>query len=251
MPVIFVGHGSPMNAIEDNEFSRTWKEMGKIVPKPEAIVAISAHWQSEGIKVTGSNNPKQIYDFYGFPNELYQKKYPTKGSVDLAKEVAEICGAKLDETWGIDHGTWSVLAQMFPKANIPVIQLSLDVGLSPKEHWQVAEKLQELREEKVLILGSGNVIHNLGMVQWNDNGYDWAIKFDGRIKELIESEDFETLINYKNLEDSELAIPTNEHYLPLLYILALKNKEESIKFLAEKVTMGSLSMRSIIIGQAE
>ena len=249
MPVLFVGHGSPMNAIEDNEFSREWRILGEEIPKPKAIVVISAHWQTEGLKVTGSLKPEQIYDFYGFPDELYQKKYPVVGDIDLANKLAEIVEARPDNSWGIDHGAWSVLCQMFPKADVPVIQLSLDVNLEPEEHWRLAKKLAILREMGVLILGSGNVVHNLSTVVWSDVGFEWAVSFDNKIKELIAAGDFEKVVNYQELENWELAIPTNEHFLPLIYILALKESEENLEFCNEKVTMGSLSMRTVLIGK--
>jgi 4,5-DOPA dioxygenase extradiol len=243
MPIVFVGHGSPMNAIEDNEFSNAWGKIGELIPQPTSIVVISAHWQSDGTKATGSEKPKQIYDFYGFPEELYQKIYEINGNVELAKRIAD-----LDSSWGIDHGAWSVLCRMYPKADIPVIQLSLDVNKSTKQHWETAIKLAKLREENVLILGSGNVVHNLGIMEMRNDGFDWANEFDENIKNLIIKEDWEKLINYESLKNSELAIPTNEHYLPMLYILAMKEKSDEIKFMTEKITMGSISMRSMIVG---
>ena len=247
MPVVFVGHGSPMNAIEDNEFSREWTKIGQELPRPKAIVVISAHWMDDGTLVTGNGVPEKINDFYGFPKELYEKEYPAKGDVELAKRVEELTGAKLNNNWGIDHGTWSVLCRMYPEADVPVIQLSLDNNKTPQEHWEVAKKLASLREEGILIMGSGNVVHNLGMVQWTDQGFEWAIEFDKKIKELIIKNDFDKLINYEELENWEKAIPTNEHYLPSLYVLTLKHKEEKVDFRCEKVIMGSMSMRSWII----
>ena len=251
-PVVFIGHGSPINAIEANEFSLAWMKLGQTL-QPKAILVISAHWQTDGIKVTSGDHPQQIYDFYGFLDELYQFKYQVSGNVTLAKQTVDLLKPKfmsvLDNKWGIDHGAWSVLCRMFPKANIPVIQLSLDANLKPAEHWQVAEKLSHLRDAGILILGSGNLVHNLGLVKWQADGFDWADKFDQQLQTLIVEGDFEKLINYQNLEDWQLAIPTNEHYLPLLYTLALKGANEKIKFFTEKVTMGSISMRSLIINQ--
>ena len=243
-PLLFIGHGSPMNAIEDNEFSREWIRIGQTLPKPAAIVCISAHWQTDGVNVTADDNPDQIYDFYGFPDELYQMKYPVKGSSAIASLIPE---ATPDNSWGIDHGAWSVLARLFPKADVPVVQLSLDRTKSPAEHFQYAKKLRELRQKNILIIGSGNMVHNLGLVQWQNTAYPWAIDFDLNLKKLIETNDVDSLINYQQLENSELAIPTNEHYLPLLYILALKDDDETVKFSTEKGTMGSISMRSLVL----
>ncbi len=249
MPLVFVGHGSPMNAIDDNKFSREWTKMGQELPRPKAILMVSAHWVDEATLVTGDEDPKKINDFYGFPEELYQKRYPVKGDVKLAKKIEELTGAKLDSNWGIDHGTWSVLCRMYPKADVPVIQMSLDENITPREHWELAKKLVGLREEGFLIMGSGNVVHNLGMMQWIDEGFEWAVEFDKNIKQLIIKNDFDKLINYEELENWQKAIPTNEHYLPMLYVLALKNEEEKVDFRCEKVTMGSMSMRSWIISE--
>ena len=246
-PTLFIGHGSPTNAIEDNEFSREWINIGQELPTPKAILCISAHWVTNDSNVTGDSNPKQINDFYGFPQELYAKKYPVVGDIALAKKVANATGAILNSDWGIDHGTWSVLSRLFPKADIPTIQFSLDINKTPQQHWDIAKKLAQFRQEDILIIGSGNVVHNLGLIEWSDTGFDWATKFDQNIKNIILSNDFDNLINYQNLENNELAIPTSEHFLPLLYILALKQDHEKIDFRCEKVTMGSMSMRSLII----
>jgi 4,5-DOPA dioxygenase extradiol len=250
LPVLFIGHGNPLNAIEANEFSRAWIDLGKRLPQPKVILCISAHWVTDGIKVTASETPKQIYDFYGFPDELYQVKYPVKGDPKTAQRIVDLLkpeyGAELDDTWGIDHGTWSILTRLYPKANIPVIQLSLGGNLSPQDHWQVAKKLLNLRYEDVLIIGSGNLVHNLGLIEWSDIGFPWAIDFDLKIKMLILENKFSQLINYSRLTHWEQAIPTNEHFLPLLYALAVLNKGEKVNFFNGKVTMGSISMRSFI-----
>jgi 4,5-DOPA dioxygenase extradiol len=251
MPVLFVGHGNPMNAIEDNEFSRAWGSAAKALPKPKAILCISAHWETEGAFVTASPRPELIYDFYGFPDALYEKKYPVPGSSELAQAVVnavQSVSVKPDHERGIDHGAWSVLCRMYPKADIPVVQLSLDAAKPPQFHYELGKELKALREQGVLIIGSGNLVHNLGRISWDDKAFDWAIEFDARMKELIQSRDHRAIINYKELGASaRLAVPTNEHFLPLLYVLALQEKDESVSFFAEKVTLGSISMRSLQI----
>jgi 4,5-DOPA dioxygenase extradiol len=252
MPVLFVGHGSPMNAIEDNEFSRAWIAAGKALPRPKAILCISAHWESEGIQVTAMERPKTIYDFYGFPPELYAASYPTPGSLELAEHVRGLVkpvDVRLDLSWGLDHGTWSVLTRLFPQADIPVIQLSLDVNMSAQEHYDLGKQLKALRDEGVLILGSGNIVHNLRILNWNDAAYDWAVEFDKKVAQWILDHDHESLIQYhKQGKAAALAVNSAEHYKPLLYILAAGEAGESIRFFAEKVTMGSISMRSLQIG---
>ncbi len=252
MPVLFVGHGSPMNAIEDNEFSQAWIENGKALPKPKAILCISAHWETEGTQVTAMERPKTIYDFYGFPEPLYEMKYPALGSPDLARLTQEtISQINIEQNfdWGLDHGTWSVLSRMFPKADIPVIQLSLDRTKGPAFHYELGKELKALRNKGVMIIGSGNIVHNLRVMVWQDKAYDWAIEFDEKIKQLILLGEHDSIIHYHKLgQAAQLSVPTNEHYLPLLYILALQDKEEKIKFFGDKVTLGSMSMRSLRIG---
>jgi len=252
MPVLFVGHGSPMNAIEDNEFSRAWKEEGKTLPKPRAILCISAHWVTRGTLVTAMEQPRMIYDMYGFPKELYEVKYPAPGSPDLAEQVRRIINkttVQMDQEWGLDHGTWSVLNRMFPEANVPVIQMSLNANLQISDHYEVAKQLKELREEGVLIIGSGNIVHNLAMVEFRDFAYDWATEFDAQIKNWILTDDLDPIINYqKQGQAAQLSINSGEHYVPLLYSLALKDENEPISFFTEKVWGGSVSMRSLRIG---
>lgn len=252
MPVLFVGHGNPMNAIEDNEFSKGWIAMGNELPKPKAILCVSAHWQTRGTKVNALEKPETIHDFGGFPEELYEATYPAPGSPEFAAETKNAIhktSVEMDYEWGLDHGCWSVLKRMFPGADIPTYQLSLDYTASPETHYEIAKELKELRKKGVLILGSGNIVHNLGMVQWKEGAYDWAIEFDQKIKQLIESGDHQPIINYKTLgKPAQLSIPTNEHYLPLLYSLALQEKSDDLKFFNEKTTMGSISMRSVKIG---
>lgn len=251
MPALFVGHGSPMNAIEDNDFSRAWAQVGKSLPKPNAILCISAHWETAGTLVTGMDQPKTIHDFGGFPPELYEMEYPAPGSRDLAKLTVETVNkvpVEFDQSWGLDHGTWSVLCRMFPSADIPVIQLSLDQTRSPQFHYELGKELLALRNRGVLIVGSGNIVHNLRTITFQDKAFDWAIEFDQTVKRLIEKGDHQSIIRYQNLgQAARLAIPTNEHYLPLLYILALQVKQEQIHFFADRVTLGSISMRSVVI----
>ncbi|MCX6290852.1 MAG: 4,5-DOPA dioxygenase extradiol [Bacteroidetes bacterium] len=252
MPVLFVGHGNPMNAIEENEFSRAWNKIGKELPLPKAILCVSAHWQTKGTKVTAMAKPKTIHDFSGFPQELFDKQYPAPGSPEFAGETKKIIRSttvELNDDWGLDHGCWSVLARMFPDATVPVFQLSLDYSQPPEYHYQLAKELTGLRKKGVLIVGSGNIVHNLGMLQWNDSVYDWATEFDERIKKLILSGDHQPIIHYEKFgAAAKLAVPTNEHFLPLLYALALQEKNEPVSFYAEKTMMGSISMRSVKMG---
>ena len=210
MPVLFVGHGSPMNAIEDNEFSRAWITAGKALPPVKAILCISAHWETEGTQVTAMEKPKTIYDFYGFPPELYARTYPAPGSPELAQRVLDLVkpiAVGLDRTWGLDHGTWSVLTRLFPKADVPVIQLSLDVQKDPQEHYDLGRQLMALRDEGVLILGSGNIVHNLRILSWDGAVYDWAVEFDAKVKQWILDNDHESIIQYhKQGQQAALAI---------------------------------------------
>ena len=252
MPVVFAGHGSPMNAIEDNAFSRAWAELGESLPRPKAILCISAHWQTTGTWVTAMPIPKMIYDFIGFPAELYQVLYPAPGAPEWAqvtRKTIQSARVGLDTDWGLDHGAWSVLCRMFPQADVPVFQLSLDQTQPPFYHYALGRELAPLREQGILIVGSGNVVHNLGLTQWEDTAFDWAVEFDRTIKALIEKHDHAALIDYGSLgKTAELAIPTNEHYLPLLYTLALQDRDEPVRFFAEQVTLGSISMRGMVVG---
>jgi len=252
LPVLFVGHGSPMNAIEDNEFSSEWRKIGELLPRPKAILCISAHWQTRGTMVTAMDKPQTIHDFGGFPQELFDKQYPSPGSPELAKQTKEFIKKttiELDNDWGLDHGTWSVLCKMFPKADIPTFQLSLDYTQSPEYHYELAKELKELRSKGVLIIGSGNIVHNLRMTSFDKaDGYDWAIEFDNKIKTALEEKDHKSIIHYENYGSiAKLAIPTNEHYLPMLYSIALQEKNENISFFNAKNLAGSISMRSMII----
>lgn len=252
MPAFFVGHGNPMNAILENDITRGWREMGKGL-KPKAILCISAHWQTRGTLVTMTPKPRTIHDFGGFPKELFNVEYPALGAPDMAATlIQEVKKTTVEEDheWGLDHGTWSVLIKMFPEADVPVFQLSLDYKQGPAYHFELAKELGALREKGVLIVGSGNIIHNLPKARWDsDEPYDWALSFDQKTKELIENNNYLELINYSKMgKEAILSIPTNEHYLPMLYTLALRNEEEKLAFFNESILMGSMAMRSFVIG---
>lgn len=257
MPVLFVGHGSPMNGIEDNEFSQRWTQMAKEIPIPAAVLVVSAHWFSKGTSITAMDFPKTIHDFGGFPKELFDVQYKAPGNPTLANEtVSLIHSAKveLDHDWGLDHGTWTVVRHMYPEAKIPVLQLSIDYTKGPQYHYDLAKELYALRKKRVLIIGSGNMVHNLRMVAWDKMnepgyGYDWALQMNDRFKNLITTGDHKLLIKYESLgKEALLAIPTPEHYLPLLYTLGLKGNKDHISFFNDKAVAGSLTMTSLKIG---
>jgi 4,5-DOPA dioxygenase extradiol len=241
-----------MNAIEENGFSRAWAEAAASVPKPEAVLCISAHWETAGTRVTAMEWPRTIHDFYGFPQPLFEVRYPAPGFPGLARLVRETVRrthVQEDTVWGLDHGAWSVLRRMFPAADVPVVQLSLDRTKAPAFHYALGSELGPLRDEGVLILGSGNIVHNLGWMVWRDTVYEWAAEFDERIKGLILSGDHGAIIGYPGLgEAARRSVPTNEHFLPLLYVLALQEEGDRIGFFAERVTLGSISMRSLRVG---
>jgi 4,5-DOPA dioxygenase extradiol len=252
MPVLFVGHGSPTNAIEDNEFSRAWAAAAHALPAPTAILCVSAHWETPGVMVTSMAHPRTIHDFYGFPEELFAVSYPAPGSPRLAARIRDLLGGSTvsaDLKWGLDHGAWSVLRRMYPDASVPIVQLSLDASRSPADHYGLAGGLAPLRSEGVLVVGSGNLVHNLRVIQWEGGAYDWASRFDAEVARRIVAADHEALVHYDRLgPDAAHSIPTNEHYLPLLYALALRQQGEPVAFFAEQVVMGSISMRSLRIG---
>jgi 4,5-DOPA dioxygenase extradiol len=260
MPVLFVGHGSPMNAIEDNEFSTRWRAMGKELPTPNAVLVVSAHWLTRGTHITAMQHPKTIHDFGGFPQALHEVEYPAPGNPALAKEAAALfrsTNVGLDHDWGLDHGAWSVVMQMFPEANIPVLQLSIDYHQSPQYHYELAKELGALRRKGVLILASGNMVHNLRIMRFpsaefdfnKENGYDWAFEMNTIFKDKINAGDHQSLIKYENLHAAaKLAIPTPDHYYPLLYALALQDKNEKVNFFNDKVVAGSITMTSVKIG---
>ena len=260
MPAIFIGHGSPMNAMEDNEFTRAWQQLGKSLPRPRAILCISAHWETWGILVTAMQEPRTIHDFGGFPAGLYQLEYPAPGSSWLAGEVRSsiaLGDVGFDLDWGLDHGCWSVLKRMYPEFDLPVVQLSLDYTLSPGEHCAIGRELAGLREKGILIVGSGNMVHNLGLVEIREGlrdfnrpfGYDWALEANELFKKMIVEERHEQLADYQALGEAvRLAIPTPEHFLPLLYALAVRQKGEKISFMNDQPMAGSITMTSLIIG---
>jgi 4,5-DOPA dioxygenase extradiol len=254
MPVLFLGHGSPMNAIELNEFSRGWRKIGESLPVPTAILCISAHWETKGTFVTAMERPRTIHDFGGFPQQLFDVQYPAPGSPELALETQrklKMTEAGLDESWGLDHGAWSVIKHLYPEANIPVIQLSLDYSKSPQYHYDLAGELASLREKGILIVGSGNMVHNLRTIDWRnpDSGFDWALEADTQMREWIAARNHQALINYeKGGKAFSMSIPTPEHYLPLLYTLGLQSKNEESSFFNTKTIMGSISMTSVKIG---
>ncbi|MCE2963461.1 MAG: 4,5-DOPA dioxygenase extradiol [Chitinophagales bacterium] len=256
MPVLFLGHGSPMNAIEDNQFVRGFKEILKSIPKPKAILCISAHWYIKGTQVLSSSMPKTIHDFGGFPDELYQVQYPAKGDPELAEEVKNLLGAQasLSNDWGFDHGAWSVLIHLFPKADIPVIQLSIDYSQPSAHHFELGKLLKTLRNKGILVVGSGNIVHNLGRIDWQnmnkeDYGYDRAIEVRERVNNAILNRNMNALIHYeKQGKAFQNAIPTPDHYLPLLYSLGMLDYADSLELFNDKLLAGSLSMTSLRIG---
>ena len=255
MPAIFIGHGSPMTAISDNRYHQAWQDLGLQIIKPKAILMISAHWNINKTAVSDLLEPRQIYDFYGFPEKLYTIRYSPSGSPELAQRVINILSPLLkietDNGWGIDHGAWVPLSVIFPSADIPVVQLSLDYSRSAEFHYQIGRALKPLREEGVLIIGSGDMVHNLGLMEYDEEAkpFAWATDFEEKILQCIAENEHGLLIDYLKLDPkSKLAVPTPEHYLPLLYILALKEDDEKIEYLVKGITHGSISMTSFRLG---
>jgi 4,5-DOPA dioxygenase extradiol len=257
MPVLFVGHGSPMNAIEENEFSAGWRKAGESLPKPSMILCVSAHWETDGTFVTAVPKPETIHDFYGFSKELFAVQYPAPGSPGMAKEISDEIKSTdvgLDEKWGLDHGAWSVIKHMYPNADVPVVQFSIDRRKGPNYHFELANELSFLRRKGVLIVGSGNMIHNLRVIAWNkmnesEYGYDWAHEADFKLKNIINGGDFKELVNYsKQRGEMEMAVPTPEHFIPLLYTLGLKEETDQLSWFNDKLVLGSISMASLLIG---
>ncbi len=268
-PVIFIGHGNPMNAIENNKYTASWIEIVKSIPKPKAILVISAHWETEqsenlasklkkyqnsnqanGTKITSNKKPKTIHDFYGFPKELYDIQYNPTTDINLVNHIQELVPEiKTDDSWGLDHGAWSVLTHIYPKADIPTLQLSIDKNKTPQEHYELARKLKQLRKEGVLILGSGNIVHNLRMAKWRGEQapYPWAIEFNNAIKSAILSKEHDKIVNYQNLNGARESVPTSEHFIPLIYILGLQDEDGKAEIFAEDFVMGSVSMMSVIV----
>ena len=255
MPLLFMGHGSPMNAIEENEFVTGFRNIGKTITKPNAILCVSAHWETAGTFITAMEHPPTIHDFGGFPQALYDVQYPAPGNPFLAKETKELikkAEVGLDEKWGLDHGCWSVVKHLYPDADVPVLQLSIDYRQTPEYHYELAKELASLRKKGVLIIGSGNMVHNLRMVAWDKldktYAYDWAAEANEKMKSFISTGNHQPLINFRSQGKAfDLAIPTPEHYLPLLYILGLKEEDEKISFFNDKPVAGSLTMTSVKI----
>jgi 4,5-DOPA dioxygenase extradiol len=257
LPVLFIGHGSPMNGIEYNEFSSTWAKFGNEIQKPKAVLVISAHWLTNGTHITAMENPKTIHDFGGFPQALFDFQYPAKGSPELAKVTSELItttSISLNYDWGMDHGTWTVVRHMYPDADIPIVQLSIDYNKPAQYHYNLAKQLAYLRKKGVLIIGSGNMVHNLKMIAWDklqepEYGFDWAIEMNNIFKEKIKNNDFKSLIEYEKLNAAaKLAIPTPDHYYPLLYSIALRDDKDEISFFNDKPIGGSLTMTSVKLG---
>jgi 4,5-DOPA dioxygenase extradiol len=255
MPAVFVGHGNPMNAIERNRYTDAWSALGRSIPRPKAVLAISAHWYVPGTFVTAVQAPRTIHDFGGFPRELYEIGYPAAGDPALASRVQKLLAPTLvhrDESWGLDHGTWSVLVHMYPEADIPVVQLSIDETQPPAFHYDLGRRLAPLRDDGVLVLGSGNLVHNLHAYAWGRRPaepFAWAVRFEKRVREWIAAADHAPLVDYENQgSDALLAVPTPDHFLPLLYVLGLERPEESAAFPVEGVDGGSVSMLCVRIG---
>ncbi len=255
MPAVFVGHGNPMNALERNGWTAAWTALGTSIPRPRAVLAVSAHWYVPGARVTPEEHPRTIHDFGGFPRALYDVRYPAPGAPALARRVAELLApadVALDDRWGLDHGTWSVLVHVFPDASVPVVQLGLDETLTAEEHARLARRLRPLRDEGVLVLGSGNVVHNLHAYAWGRHPvdpYDGAVRFEARIRALAAAGDVEAVARYETLgSDAALAAPTPEHFLPLLYVLALRDAGEATSFPVDGFDGGSVSMLAVRVG---
>jgi 4,5-DOPA dioxygenase extradiol len=247
-PLLFVGHGNPMNAIADNTYTKEWEKIGMSLDKPDAIVCMSAHWLTTGNFITSALNPKIIYDFYGFPENLYHVSYPAKGNPILASDIQKTYPEiQIDTHWGLDHGTWSVLKRMFPKAAIPVLQISIDYSAKPKEQYEFMIKLRELRRKNILFIGSGNIVHNLNLAGRNEKPFEWALEFEDISKNLIEKGDIKSLLEYEKLGSSaKLSIPTDDHYRPMLNTLALKFDDEIPSFFNQGIDLASISMLSFI-----
>ena len=256
LPFFFVGHGSPMNGIQENDYSKYWKALGTILPKPKAIFCISAHWLTKGTFVTAMETPPTIHDFGGFPKELFEVNYPAPGNPELATEIKNLITTTtvgLDHEWGLDHGCWSIVRHMYPDADIPVLQLSIDYSQPAQYHYDLAKQLASLRKKGVLILGSGNMVHNLGMVAWdrlNESfGFDWTLEMNDLLKQKITNADHRSLINYDQLHSAaKLAIPTPDHYYPLIYTLGLQEVNDPITFFNDQAVAGSLTMTSVQFG---
>ena len=249
-PVLFIGHGSPMNAIENNIYTQKWKELGSDLPKPRAILCISAHWLTHGTWVTAMDKPRTIHDFGGFPEELFKQQYPAPGAPQLAEELSSLVAQPtigMDYDWGLDHGTWSVLLPMYPDAEIPVYQLSIDYYQPLEYHYNLAKQLKSLRDKGILIIGSGNIVHNLRALRYDHKLYDWTQEFDSHIAQWVEEGNDQAIIQFQKLgKVAEMAHPTYDHFIPLLYTIGLKDDKDNFSFFNESFEYGALSMRSII-----
>ena len=255
MPAIFFGHGNPMNALLHNEWTEGWAAVGREIERPRAVLCVSAHWYLPATLVSAMPAPRTIHDFGGFPRELYQVQYPAPGDPELARRVKEILAplpVELDNSWGLDHGTWSVLMHVFPEADVPIVQLSIDETQPPAFHFELGKRLARLRDEGILIVGSGNLVHNLHTYAWGKHmpePYDWAVRFETAAKEMMVKGEFEPLVNYENLgRDALLSIPTPDHYLPLLYVIGTQQKNDAITFPVQGVDGGSISMLTVRVG---
>jgi 4,5-DOPA dioxygenase extradiol len=246
MPVLFIGHGSPMNALEDNPFTDNWQNTASRLPRPAAILCVSAHWYTHGSRIMDEAHPKMVYDMYGFPDELYRIQYKAEGAPLLAHETKNLISraVTVDNSWGFDHGAWSVLHRMFPAADIPVYQLSVDMNADAQTHFAIGQELRSLREQGVLILGSGNVVHNLGRINWSmKGGQPWAVEFDNYIIGKIKSREYNDVIHYESAgESSRLAFPTPDHFFPLLYVLGASDQDDRLTVFNDSCIMGSMSM---------
>lgn len=255
MPALFIGHGTPMNAIEDNDYARLWRDLGARLPRPKAILAVSAHWETRGTAVTAMPHPPTIHDFGGFPPELFAMQYPAPGSATLAGRVRELLApvpVAEDYGWGLDHGTWSVLVHMYPEADIPVVQLSLDMTLSGEAHYDLAAKLRPLRDEGVLILGTGNIVHNLRVMDRTESQppYDWAVRFDEAIKAALRAGNYAPVLSPGVFgADAQMSIRGPEHYIPLIYAIAQQEDGEPLRIFCERLALRSCSMTSVLIGE--
>jgi 4,5-DOPA dioxygenase extradiol len=255
LPALFLGHGNPMNALQSNPWTRGWAALGAALPRPRAVLSISAHWYIEGTAVTAMEKPRTIHDFGGFPRELFAVRYPAPGDAALAARVQQLLAplpVSADHAWGLDHGTWSVLCHLFPQADVPVVQLSIDETQPPAFHYALGARLAPLRAEGILLLGSGDIVHNLHAYAWGrhpQEPYDWALRFEARVRERLTSGDHTPLIDYTTLgRDALLAVPTPEHYLPLLYVLGASVPGEPVSFPVEGVDGGSVSMLAVQFG---
>ena len=252
MPAVFFGHGNPMNAIEENAYTKAWRDIGRAMPKPKAVLAISAHWYLPATLVTAMEKPRTIHDFGGFPRELYQVQYPARGDVQLAARLTKLAGADEDHQWGFDHGTWSVLCHVFPDADVPVVQLSIDETQPPKFHYDLGQRLAPLRDEGILLMGSGNLIHNLHAYAWGRHPaepFDWAVRFERQARSWLLAGSDEMLVDYEAAgRDAVLSVPTPDHYLPLLYVMGARNKTDRVSFPVEGIDGGSVSMLTVQFG---